>query len=89
MIEESASPMGQVSAGLDAERLRPSVLFEADAGLFEQFCHYGKIPLRIVETGMPEIGRQVRQQPLDVLAFAVPCDESYERRMCAGNRYRR
>ena len=59
--------------------LRPGVPFEADAGLFEQFCRHGEIALRIAETGMSEVDRQVGQESLNVLAFAVPGDEANDR----------
>jgi hypothetical protein len=35
--------------------LRPGVLLEADAGLFEQLGCHGEIALRIAESGVPEI----------------------------------
>jgi hypothetical protein len=42
----------------------------------EQFGRHGEIALRRAHFAMTEVSRRVRQEPLDVLAFAVPGNEA-------------
>jgi ribosomal protein S7 len=70
---------GPNSLDLDMRRLRSGVTLEADAGLLQQFGGHAEIALRILESSMSEIDRQVGQEPLDVLALAIPGDEANDR----------
>jgi hypothetical protein len=60
--------------------LWPGVLFEAEAGLFEQLGRHGEIALRITELGVSQVDRQMRQEPLHVLAFPIPGNQANGRK---------
>ena len=70
---------GPNNPDLDMRRLRSGVALEAEAGLLEQFGGHGEVALGVAQHAMSEIDRQVGQEPLDVLALAVPCDETNDR----------
>jgi ribosomal protein S7 len=59
--------------------LRSRVALEAEAGLLQQFGGHAEIALRILESSMSEIDRQVGQESLDVLTLAIPGDEANDR----------
>ncbi len=60
---------------LDIRHLRPGIALEAEAGLLEQFGGHAEIALRILQSPMAKVDRQVGQEPLDVFAFAIPGDK--------------
>ena len=70
---------GPNNPDLDMRRLRSGVALEAEAGLLEQFGGHGEVALGVAQHAMSEIDRQVGQEPLDVLALAVPGDETNDR----------
>jgi hypothetical protein len=70
---------GPNNPDLDMRRLRSGVALEAEAGLLEQLGGHGEVALGVAQHAMSEIDRQVGQEPLDVLALAVPGDETNDR----------
>ena len=48
---------------------------ESPAGLFEEFRNHREIALGTRDPRVSEVGRQMRQAPLDVGPFAVPRQE--------------
>ena len=70
---------GPNNPDLDMRHLRSGVALEAEAGLLEQFGGHGEVALGVAQHAMSEVDRQVRKEPLDVLALAVPGDEANDR----------
>src|SRR5271170_7610851 len=59
--------------------LRSGIAFEAEAGLLEQLGGHREVALGVAQHAMSEIDRQMGQEPLDVLALAIPGDEANDR----------
>src|ERR1035438_2685776 len=56
--------------------LRSGVAFETQARFAQQLSGHREITLRVSNLVMPEVGRQVRQQALYILALAIPGDKT-------------
>jgi hypothetical protein len=55
--------------------LRSGIGLESAASLFEEFGDHREIALGTRDACVSEVGRQMRQAPLDVDPFAVPRQE--------------
>jgi hypothetical protein len=51
------------------------LLFQAIGGQAKQLGHGRQVPVRISEPGVPEVGRQRREQRFDVQTVPVPSDQ--------------
>jgi hypothetical protein len=58
---------------------RHRVLQEPKAGFHGQLGRHIQVPLGFMDAAVPQVGRQVREEPLHVLALAVPTHQSIQR----------
>src|SRR6059036_233963 len=55
--------------------LQVGIALEAPAGLAQEVRRHGEIDLSLGQADVAEVGRELRQQALDVRALAVPGDQ--------------
>ena len=78
--EESADPRAELLVCQSWPHLPKDVFGKAFAGLVQQLRSHREVELGAGDVNVAQIGRQQRQQSLDILTFSVPRSQPMDRR---------